>query len=141
MYRTVIPADFGAQLLTKGGFTGRGEEHTGTRWEFKSKKDAEIWKKAMTDPRYYKPMSQDEIRTFVRSMEADPKSAVEVKELSTPTNTLSLIDRTPYERKTYNELIERQPLKETHKPGMLSSMTLMVGAALVALWYFLLRRR
>jgi hypothetical protein len=150
-------ADFGAQLLTKGGFSGVGTGGYGYRWEFANKGLIPAWDKGKVDIRMGTRMTEEQIKAFVTEMGATPLARKEVAELMIPTNTISLGGEPFRVYKTYKQLVGKEDAPEsswkgklpyedtgklTHKEDMkLGELALLpimlVGVVILALWYFL----
>lgn len=133
--RKATLADFGAQMLSKGGHIGGGI-HSGTRWEFTTKREADIWRKGFSDPRYFTIMSEYEIEMFVKEMGGITRGAGEVKMLMTPTDTIS-IGGDPYEEAIVPH-VEHKSLKRGK--GITSVPIMLVALAIGVLVYWLGRK-
>ena len=120
-------------MLSKGGFTGRGEEVAGTRWEFPNKNLVRAWDKGKIDPRMKVRMTEEQIKAFVVEMGGVKREREEVAALTQPTNTISLGGDPFREDEIYKQVVGRE-----EAVGLAITPLVLVGICILALWYFLL---
>ena len=97
MIRRISPSDFGAQMVSRGGFTGRGEQYAGTQWQFPSTADAKLYQKALGTPQCGGVLTDEQAKLCVKLVGGKTLTPTELSTLNVPTKQ---------EERLYSQLVE-----------------------------------